>query len=136
MAQESFEERTRAARDYLDGNLDVPLPEITYDGDPIRIRLSSFVPKSTGLWKVWEPAFEQLERESNGKLTVRAYPGGVLHAMADGFTAVRDGLSDLSHCYVSYPPTSFNLMHAPALPGIFPHAVVVSAVATALPPNT
>src|SRR3546814_4339600 len=100
MAQESFEERTRAARDYLDGNLDVPLPEITYDGDPIRIRLSSFVPKSTGLWKVWEPAFEQLERESNGKLTVRAYPGGVLHAMADGFTAVRDGISDLSHCYI------------------------------------
>src|SRR3546814_10505796 len=55
--------------------------------------------------------------------------------MADCLTAVRDGISDLSHCDVAYQPTSFNLMHATALAGIFPDAVVGSAVATAIYPK-
>src|SRR5690606_10047485 len=110
VAQEA--QQAQLAREYLDGKLDTQSAPLTYEGDPIEIRLSSFVPKGAGLWKVWNDSFEQLKRESNGKLLVKAYPGGVLHSMQDGFKAVRTGVSDLSHCYVSYAATSFKLMHA------------------------
>lgn len=133
VAQET--QQAQLAREYLDGKLDTQSAPVTYEGDPIEIRLSSFVPKGAGLWKVWDDSFEQLKRESNGKLLVKAYPGGVLHSMQDGFKAVRSGVSDLSHCYVSYAATSFKLMHATGLPGMFPDAAVGSMVATVLYPK-
>lgn len=128
-------QRAQLARDYIEGKLDPKAAPVTYQGAPIEIRVSSFVPKAAGLWKVWEPSFRQLERESKGKLVVKAYPGGVLHSMQDGFKAIRSGVADLSHCYVSYAPTSFKLMHATNLPGMFPDAPVGSMVATVLYPK-
>ena len=131
-AQDDFAAKTKAARDYVEGRLNAPEYNITYTGAPITIRLSSFVPAATPLWPVWRGAFKQLEKESKGKLLIKDYPGGVLHAMADGFKAVRSGITDMTHCYVSYQPTSFQLMHGTALSGLFPDAVVGATVATRL----
>ena len=123
------------AQAYLDGKLKVPLPKITYTGKPIEVRFSSFIPASAPIWKVWQPALDRLKAESGGKLYVKLYAGGVLHSMKDGFKAVRDGIADLSHCYPSYEPTSFKLMPAGELAGLFPNAVVGSMVMTELYPK-
>lgn len=134
-AQEDLASRTQAARDYLEGKLKAPEYKITYDGPPITIRFSSFVTNTVPLWKVYRAAFKQLEAESKGKLLIKDYPGGVLHAMADGFKAVRSGITDLSQCYISYQPTSFQLMHGTGMAGLFPDAVVSAAVATQIYPE-
>ena len=134
-AQDDFAARTKAARDYVEGKLNVPEYKITYTGKPITIRFSSFVSASVPLWKVFHGAFKQLEKESKGKLIVKEYPGGVLHAMTDGFKAVRNGITDMTQCYVSYQPTSFQLMHGTANSGLFPDAVVGAAVATKIYPE-
>jgi len=134
-AQEDLASRTQAARDYLEGKLKAPEYKITYDGPPITIRFSSFVTNTVPLWKVYRAAFKQLEAESKGKLLIKDYPGGVLHAMADGFKAVRSGITDLSQCYISYQPTSFQLMHGTAMSGLFPDAVVGAAVASQIYPE-
>ena len=136
LAQEDdFVARTQAARDYIAGKIKVPEHEITYTGKPITIKLSSFVSATVPLWKVYRAAFKQLERESKGKLIIKDYPGGVLHAMTDGFKAVNSGITDMTQCYVSYQPTSFKLMHATGLSGLFPDAVVGAAVATKIYPG-
>ena len=120
---------------YLAGKLQVPLPKITYTGKPIELRFSSFIPASAPIWKVWQPALDRLKAESGGKLYVKLYAGGVLHSMKDGFKAVRDGIADLSHCYPSYEATSFKLMPAGELAGLFPNAAVGSMVMTELYPK-
>lgn len=129
-AQDDFAAKTKAARDYIEGKLQVPEQPVTYSGKPITIRFSSFVAATVPLWEVYRGAFKQLEKESKGKLLIKEYPGGVLHAMADGFKAVQGGITDMSQCYISYQPTSFQLMHGTANAGLFPDAVVGATVAT------
>ena len=119
-AEDDFAARTKAARDYIEGKLKVPDYKITYDGPPITVRFSSFVAATVPLWKSYHGAFKQLEKESKGKLIVKEYPGGVLHAMTDGFKAVRNGVTDITQCYTSYQPTSFNLMNGTGNSGLFP----------------
>jgi TRAP-type C4-dicarboxylate transport system substrate-binding protein len=136
MAQgKSADHKSDLAQAYLAGKLQVPLPKITYTGKPIEVRFSSFIPVSAPIWKVWQPALDRLKAESGGKLYVKLYAGGVLHSMKDGFKAVRDGIADLSHCYPSYEPTSFKLMPAGELSGLFPNAAVGSMVMTELYPK-
>jgi TRAP-type transport system periplasmic protein len=134
-AQEDFAAKTKAARDYIEGKLKVPEHKITYTGEPITIRYSSFVTATVPLWKVYRAAFKQLEKESNGKLVIKDYPGGVLHAMTDGFKAARSGITDITQCYISYSPTSFQLMHGTALSGLFPDGVVGAHVASKIYPE-
>ena len=74
-------------------------------------------------------------KESKGKLIVKEYPGGVLHAMTDGFKAVRNGVTDITQCYTSYQPTSFNLMNGTGNSGLFPDSVVGAVVAARVYPK-
>jgi TRAP-type C4-dicarboxylate transport system substrate-binding protein len=124
-----------SAQAYLTGKLQVPLPKINYTGKPIEVRFSSFIPASAPIWKVWQPALDRLKAESGGKLYVKLYAGGVLHSMKDGFKAVRDSISDLSHCYPSYEPTSFKVTPVGELAGLFPDAAVGTMVMTELYPK-
>ncbi|MFA6264388.1 MAG: TRAP transporter substrate-binding protein DctP [Pseudolabrys sp.] len=134
-ADEDIAARTKAARDYVEGKLKVPEYKITYDGPPITVRFSSFVAATVPLWTSYRGAFKQLEKESKGKLIVKEYPGGVLHAMTDGFKAVRSGVTDMTQCYASYQPTSFNLMNGTGNSGLFPDAVVGAVVAAKIYPK-
>lgn len=117
--EEDFDAKVKAATDYITGKLKLDLPKIAYSGPPIEVRLSSFISKAAYMWKPWNGAFQQLEKETGGKLKIKAFPGGVLHAARDGFKAVRDGIADVSHCYVGYQPTSFKLYHLTGVAGMF-----------------
>ncbi len=114
-----FDAKTKAAKDYVSGKLKLDLPKITYSGPPIEVKMSSFISKAAYMWKAWNGAFDQLDKETGGKLKIKAFPGGVLHAARDGFKAVRDGIADVSHCYVGYQPTSFKLYHLTGVAGMF-----------------
>ena len=132
---EDFEASVKTAKDYIAGKLKLDLPKVTYSGPPIEVKLSSFIGKAAYMWKPWNGAFEQLEKETGGKLKIKAFPGGVLHAARDGFKAVRDGIADVSHCYVGYQPTSFKLYHLTGVAGMFSDSPSATAAMMELYPK-
>lgn len=133
---DAFKEKTKNAEAYIAGTLKYEMPKVTYTGKPIEIRFSSFISEAAKL--IWGPnkaAFKRLEVESQGKLKIKLFAGGVLHKANQGITAVRDGISDMSHCYVGYQPKSFKVMHMMGLPGIFPDSPVAAVAQNELYPK-
>ena len=124
------------ARAWLSGELQPPALSIDYDGDPITMRVSSFLSPSIKLVsEVWEPAFKRLEAESNGKIVVKTYYGGTLHSLPDGFKAVREGITDFTHCMTALDPGHFEMMSAVTAPFLFDDASVGTMVAQEVYPD-
>lgn len=124
------------ARAWLSGELEPPALAIDYDGDPITMRFSSFLSPSIKLVSdVWEPAIKRLEAESGGKLTVKSYWGGTLHGLPEGFRAVREGVTDFTHCMTALDPGHFDAFSALTIPFLFEDATVATLVSHAVYPN-
>ncbi len=116
------------------GNFFVAEPN-AYAGSAKEIRLSVHVPATHLIWKkMIQPWTEVVEKESNGKLVIKPYLGGVLHSARDGFKAVRGNVTDLAMCYPVWSPAGFHLNHVFGLPFAFPNASVAARVAEELYP--
>ena len=131
-AEDDFAARTKAARDYIEGKLKVPDYKITYDGPPITVRFSSFVAATVPLWKSYHGAFKRLE-ESKGKLIVKEYPGGVLHAMTDSYQSSAQRRHRHNPMLHIVSTDSFNLMNGTGNSGLFPDSVVNRVAARVYP---
>ena len=128
-SQSSAQDVAAGARAWLSGELQPPELEIDYNGEPITMRLSSFLSPSIKLVSdVWEPAIKRLEEESNGKILVKTYYGGTLHSLPDGFKAVREGITDFTHCMTAFDPGHFEIMSAVTIPFLFDDASVATMV--------
>lgn len=107
-----------------------------YTGPPIKLRFSQFAPATHMMTKlVGNPWEEMMEKESNGKIKMDRYMGGILRGARDGFKACIADITDLTAVYVLYQPTSFNLMHVLDLPFAFPSSKVASLVGEELAPK-
>lgn len=123
----------KLAQDWLDKKLDnYHVPEITYTGDPITIRLSSHLPEASARGKFLKKAFDVLEHMSGGKLVVKPRWSGAVHSVREGFEANRSGITDFSACFVFLNASNFPLTGGLALPGIFPNPEILSLVAEEL----
>ena len=124
------EASVQLARDWLDGTLDdYQGPEITYDGPPIVMNLSSHLPENAPIADDIRRGFAILERMSEGRLQVHARWGGTVHSVAEGFEANRSGITDTSACFVFLNSSNFPMTRSLSLPGIFPSPEVMSLVA-------
>lgn len=124
------------ARAWLSGELKPPALPIDYDGEPVTMRVSSFLSPAIKLVSdVWEPAFARLEEESGGKIKVKTYYGGALHSLPDGFKAVREGVTDFTHCMTALDPGHFEIMSAVTAPFLFADASVGTMVAQEVYPE-
>ncbi|MFC1664684.1 TRAP transporter substrate-binding protein, partial [Pseudomonadota bacterium] len=120
----------KLSSDWVEGKLDnYGSAKVTYDGEPITLRMSMHTPGVSGLTKFNAKAVKILEKMSNGKLKVTFRPGGVVHNVREGFDANRTGITDMSPCFVFLNPTNFPLTQGLSLPGLFPNAAVLSTVA-------
>lgn len=118
------------ARAWLSGELLPPKLAIDYDGEPITMRFSSFLSPSIKLVSdVWEPAIARLEEESEGKLKVKTYWGGTLHGLPEGFSAVREGVTDFTHCMTALDPGHFEIFSALTIPFMFDNSTVATLAA-------
>jgi TRAP-type C4-dicarboxylate transport system substrate-binding protein len=119
------------------GLVNVPvLGPMAHAGEAKEIRLSIHVPATHLIWKkMVQPWTEVVEKESNGKLVIKPYLGGVLHSARDGFKAVRGNVTDLAMCYPIWSPAGFHLNHVFGLPFAFPNASVAARVAEELYPK-
>ncbi len=110
--------------------------KFTYDGPPITLRFSHFAPATHPLSKaVSEKWIEMVEKESNGKVKIQPYLGGVLHSAKDGFKATVNDITDFTPAYTMYQAGSFSLTHVLDLPFAFPNAAVAAKVAEELYPK-
>lgn len=76
--------------------------DTNYVGEPFIIRYADFqYEQSKANWAL-KPAWEVLERETNGKIKIKPYWGNSLHAFRDGFSSVEAGISHESLCSSSY----------------------------------
>jgi TRAP-type C4-dicarboxylate transport system substrate-binding protein len=110
--------------------------KFTYDGPPITLRFSHFAPETHPMSKaVSQKWIEMVEKESNGKIRIQAYLGGVLHSAKDGFKAAVNDITDFTPAYTMYQAGSFQLTHVLDLPFAFPSAAVAAKVAEELYPK-
>lgn len=109
--------------------------KVTYSGAPIELRISMHTPGVSGLTKFMVKAIKVLEKMSDGKIKPVLRAGGVVHNVAEGFEANRSGITDMSPCFVFLNPTNFPLTQGLSLPGLFPNAAVLQAVAEELYPK-
>lgn len=144
LAQESFgskittpeqaAEATALVEKWLNGEIPSKL-KVTYDGPPIELRYASYLPKVSGVEVVTAKALEVLKKESNGKLDIKTYYAQSLHPHREGFTAVRDGIADMSYCFANFESSSFNMIHAITLPGVLGGSAASTQVFTELYPK-
>ena len=121
---------------WLDGDVDANYTEITYDGPPIRLRFSSFLSPSGGLYEVQKRALDRLEADTGGMIQPEAYWGS---SLADGqsgaIDAVNEGLVDYSTCYVQFNPGPHELQLALQMPFIFETSLAGVMAATSVYPE-
>lgn len=110
--------------------------KLNYDGPPITLRFSHFAPETHPLSKaVSKKWIEMVEKDSNGKIKIQTYLGGVLHSAKDGFKATVNDITDFTPAYTMYQAGSFSLTHVLDLPFAFPNAAVAAKVAEELYPK-
>jgi len=135
-ADDPFDNKIRAALDYIEGIIPYTGPPVTYTGPPITIRFSTFMAQSMApFMDAFLPCIKMLEKESKGKLIIKPYYSNVLHGPQDGFKACINDITDFTHGYSLWQPQSFNLPHGISLPFSFPDSAVASIVAEELVPK-
>jgi TRAP-type C4-dicarboxylate transport system substrate-binding protein len=79
----------------------------------LKLRANTFLPPETPLAKYgyisWK---ENVEKLSNGEISVQVFPGGVLLPPRAGGTGVRDGIADVGMYLTAYTPSEAPLTNA------------------------
>ena len=101
--------------------------------DTVTLRFASFVgPNSflnTDIFRVW---FDQLEAESNGKLTIEIMAGGSIAKPTEVFDTVMAGVVDMGWGITAYNPGRFIAAGVPELPLLATGSTESSAAIAAL----
>lgn len=110
--------------------------DISYDGPPIKLRLSHHAPETHPIMaNVFIPWTEQVRQVSKGKLIIERFMGATLHGARDGFKAIANDITDITAGYTVWQPQSFDLEHAMMLPFAFNDEFVAVAVGYELYPK-
>ena len=103
--------------------------DVSYNGPPITLTSTSHVPGVSGLAKLQNKAWANLERMSNGKIKVNASWSASVHSVREGRKAARTGLTDHAPCFSLYTARDYNMVGGLGLPFLFNNSH--EAVATA-----
>ena len=121
---------TQVALDWLEGKApSYGNNNVSYDGPPITLTSTSHIPGVSGLAKLQNQGWANLERMSNGKIKVDASWSQSVHSVREGRKAVRTGLSDHAPCFSLYTARDYQMTGGLGLPFLFNNSH--EAVATA-----
>ena len=112
------------------------LPEDFYHKDAIVLKACCYYPNAgpIGHGIHWE-TMNYIEKLMGGRLKFQRYYASSLHSLADGFKALRSGLSDFAQAYPAENQGAFDLMSSDGLPFLYNNVVVGSAVQRELYPK-
>jgi len=103
-----------------------PAAAIAAEGDSAAWRFSHPAPPASVVPPVWQAAFDWMAEHSGGRFTIEQFGAGSLHGPAEGFRAVRGGISEYAACYTSFEPTGFEMTRVFELPFVVPERPLVS----------
>jgi len=92
----------------------------------INLTYAFFAPARTFPGKQMAYWAEQLTKRTNGKVSVKLFPGGTLLGARDMYDGVSNGVADIGLGSPSYDPGRFPLTSGVSLPVGFPNATVAS----------
>jgi TRAP-type C4-dicarboxylate transport system substrate-binding protein len=95
---------------------------------PIKLTYANFPPASTFPCVQMERWAKELEKRTNGAVTVQTFPGSTLLAAKNIFDGVISGTADIGNFAMSYQPGRFPVSEAVDLPIGFKSARVASLV--------
>lgn len=95
---------------------------------PIELTYAFFAPATTFPAKQMEKWKEEVEKRTNGKVTVKLFPGGTLLTDKNMYDGVKSGVADIGLSVMTYEPGRFPLMTIAEMPSGFPNAKVASQV--------
>jgi TRAP-type C4-dicarboxylate transport system substrate-binding protein len=81
-----------------------------------------FSPKHTMQTKVFEPWAEKINKMTNGKVSVRFFPGGALGKTPDHYDLAEKGIADIIYVLQDYTPGRFPMTSVFELPFMIPSA--------------
>lgn len=111
---------------WLDGSDAAARIPVEGDPAPVVMKFSAPNPAASLVPEVWQRGFAWLDADTGGKLTIEEYFGGTLHAAADGWRAVRSGVTDYAACYTSYEGSGFALHKGFEMPFVTPEDPVIA----------
>ncbi len=93
---------------------------------PIKLTYAFFAPARTFPGKQMAQWAQEIEKRTNGLVTVQTFPGSTLLGARDMYDGVLRGVADIGLGSPSYDPGRFPLTSGVALPVNFPNATVAS----------
>lgn len=99
------------------------------EGDAIQLSYSIFFPPAHGQCKAGEAWAKEIEKKTDGKVTINIYPGGTLLKAEDTYSGVVRGISDIGMSCFAYTRGRFPLMEAVDLPLGYPNGRVATRAA-------
>ncbi|NJJ40551.1 TRAP transporter substrate-binding protein [Paenibacillus apii] len=107
---------------------------------PIELNYAFFAPASTFPAKQMEKWKEELEKRTNGKVSVKLFFGGTLLTDKNMYDGVKSGVADIGSSVTTYEPGKFPLLTIAEAPTVFQNSKVASQVIYNLikefPPDT
>ena len=95
----------------------------TVSAETIELKFAQpFSPKHTMQTKVFEPWAEKINKMTNGKVTVRFFPGGALGKTPDHYDLAEKGIADIIYVLQDYTPGRFPMTSVFELPFMIPSA--------------
>ena len=94
--------------------------------EPIKLSYANFPPAPTFPCVQMERWKKEVEKRTNGKVSVNTYPGGTLLGAKNMMDGVIAGQADIGCLCMAYQPGRFIVTNATALPVGFPNATVAS----------
>ena len=94
--------------------------------EPIKLKYANFPPAPTFPCVQMERWKKEVEKRTNGKVSIDTFPGGTLIGAKDMMDGVIAGTADIGCLCMAYQPGRFIVTNATALPLDFPNATVAS----------
>lgn len=92
------------------------------------LKYAFFAPASTFPAVQMEKWAEEIEKRTDGRVTVETFPGGTLLTPMNMYDGVLQGVADIGLSCPTYEPGRFPLMSINDLPGLYPDGEVASMV--------
>lgn len=94
--------------------------------EPIKLNYANFPPAPTFPCVQMERWKKEVEKRTNGKVSIKTFPGGTLLKAKGIMDGVIAGTADIGCLCMAYQPGRFSVTNATALPVGFPNATVAS----------
>ena len=103
---------------------------------PIELKFSYWMPTTHSMHQeIFVPWKQEIEKQTNGAVTITLYPGGALGKAADHHDMVTGGVCDIAYIIQSYTAGRFPLTSVMSLPFLYPTSEIGTRIVNDIYPE-